>query len=98
MKKFVVFLLVCVLIGVSSTPILAEEKHLDAALLSCLSPGCGEWLILKGSFGSCVIEWLFGVIPILGWLGWIGSIIDAYKGVGGAGQERINILFTTFEL
>ncbi|GEM_PF-5211833 len=58
-------------------------------------PGVGEWLTGKSDFGSCALEWLSGAIPVFGLLAWVGSMMDNKNDVS---QERINILFTTFDL
>lgn len=100
MKKGIVVVLVGVLLlGGISFSVSAQETYGNAAALSfCLGAGTGEWLVHKASFGSCLIEHLISGVPIIGQLNWIGSIIDAYKGVGGTGEERANLLFTTFDL
>lgn len=101
MKKGIAVLLVVLLVflGGISFSVSAQETYGGAAALSCcLGAGTGEWLVHGASFGSCLIEHLFNFIPVIGQINWIGSIIDAYQGVGGAGEERSNLLFTTIDL
>jgi hypothetical protein len=101
MKKFVVVLCIVsvALFTIGPVAFAAEESNMGAALLSFfLGAGTGEWLVHKASFGSCLLEHLFSFIPIIGTIAWVGSIIDAYHGVGGAGESRANLFFTTINL